>query len=195
MKKKRITNQENRRVSKHADFSAEIKATNENDLFNIINESKFDPFILILDQVQDPHNLGACLRSASAAGVDVVIAPKDRSVGLTSTVVSIASGAAEKIPFIQVTNLARTIEELKKYGLWLIGTSDDSSENIFETDLTGPIAIVMGSEGKGLRRLTKERCDRLIKIPMAETSAVECLNVSVATGITLYEVVKQRQKK
>jgi 23S rRNA (guanosine2251-2'-O)-methyltransferase len=148
------------------------------------------PFLLILDEVQDPHNLGACLRTAEGAGVDAVITSRDRSAGLTATVRKVASGAAESVPFIQVTNLARTLKWLKAEGVWLIGTAGEAEQGLYESDLSGPLGIVMGGEGKGMRRLTREQCDLLVSLPMAGT--VESLNVSVATGVTLYEVVRQR---
>jgi 23S rRNA (guanosine2251-2'-O)-methyltransferase len=148
------------------------------------------PFLLILDGVQDPHNLGACLRSADGAGVHGIIAPRDRSVALTPTVRKVASGAAETVPFIQVTNLARTLKWLKDEGVWLIGTAGEATQTLYEIDLRGALAIVMGGEGKGLRRLTREQCDILVKLPMA--GSVESLNVSVASAISLYEAVRQR---
>jgi len=147
-------------------------------------------FILILDEVQDPHNLGACLRSADAAGVDAVVIPSDNSVGLTSVVRKVASGAAESMPLFQVANLQRTISELQDQGVWIFGAAGESDRSLYEIDLKGPVAIVMGAEGRGLRRLTRERCDELYKLPMQ--GAVSSLNVSVATGISLYEVVRQR---
>ena len=146
----------------------------------------------MLDGVTDPHNLGACLRTAEGAGVHAVITPKDNAVGLTPAARKVASGAAETIPFIQVTNLVRTIEKLKKVGIWFIGTSDKATGDLYTYDFKTPSAIVMGAEGKGLRRLTEEHCDTLISIPMA--GQVSSLNVSVATGVCLYEVVRQRQK-
>jgi len=148
------------------------------------------PFLLILDEVQDPHNLGACLRTADGAGVDAVITPRDRSAGLNATVRKVASGAAESVPFIQVTNLARTLKWLKAEGIWLIGTAGEADKGLYEADLSGPLGVVMGGEGKGLRRLTREQCDLLVSLPMAGT--VESLNVSVATGVTLYEALRQR---
>lgn len=148
------------------------------------------PFFLILDGVEDPHNLGACLRVADAMGVHAVIAPKDRAVGLNATVRKVASGAAETIPFISVTNLARTIRELKEAGVFVIGTTMDSTSTLFNTKLDGPIALVLGAEGDGIRRLTAESCDALVTIPMF--GSVESLNVSVASGICLYEVRRQR---
>ncbi len=182
------------RKSKYANHSRLVKSGNEDRLFDIL-ENCSTPFLLILDQIQDPHNLGACLRSANAAGVDAVIAPKDRSVGITDVVINVASGAAEHTPFIQVTNLARVMDQLKEKNIWLIGTADDAPESIFNSNLSGAVALVMGSEGKGMRRLTRERCDKLVKIPMARNSKVECLNVSVATGVGLFEIVRQKSKK
>ncbi|MCU7843098.1 MAG: 23S rRNA (guanosine(2251)-2'-O)-methyltransferase RlmB [Candidatus Thiodiazotropha sp. (ex Monitilora ramsayi)] len=149
------------------------------------------PFLLILDEVQDPHNLGACLRTAEGAGVQAVITSRDRSVGLTPTVRKVASGATESIPFIQVTNLARTMKWLKAEGVWLVGTAGEADQGLYKTDLVGPLALVMGGEGKGLRRLTRENCDLLVSLPMA--GSVESLNVSVATGVALYEAVRQRR--
>jgi 23S rRNA (guanosine2251-2'-O)-methyltransferase len=148
------------------------------------------PFLLILDGVQDPHNLGACFRSADAAGVHAIIAPKDKAVGITPVVSKVACGAAETVPFIQVTNLARTMEMLKEQGVWLYGAAGEAEQTVYQTKLTGAIGIVMGAEGDGMRRLTRETCDVLLKIPMHGT--VSSLNVSVATGIFLFEVVRQR---
>lgn len=162
----------------------------EESISEILNASKV-PFVLILDCVQDPHNLGAILRTADGAGVDCVIAPKDKSVGLTETAQRVAVGAAESTPFIRVTNLSRTMKKLQNdHGIWLIGTSDKGTQTLYDMDLKGPIGIVMGAEGAGMRRLTEENCDHLIGIPMA--GKVDCLNVSVATGVCLYEVVRQR---
>jgi 23S rRNA (guanosine2251-2'-O)-methyltransferase len=151
---------------------------------------KNDVLLLILDGVQDPHNLGACLRSADAAGVDAVIAPKDRAVGLTSTVRKVACGAAESVPFIQVTNLARSMKQMQQAGVWIVGTAGEADALIYDTDLKGKLALVMGAEEKGMRRLTRETCDLLVKLPMA--GQVESLNVSVATGVCLFEAVRQR---
>ncbi len=150
------------------------------------------PFLLVLDGVTDPHNLGACLRTADAAGVQAVIAPRDRAVGLTPVACKVASGAAEHVPFIQVTNLARTLKRLRDaYGIWLVGTSGEADTVLYDTELKGPLALVMGAEGKGMRRLTREACDRLVRLPMA--GVVESLNVSVATGVCLFEAVRQRR--
>ena len=150
------------------------------------------PFLLVLDGVTDPHNLGACLRSAEAAGVSAVIVPKDKSVALTPTVRKVACGAAEIVPFFTVTNLARTLQALQQRGVWLFGAAGEAEQSLYEADLSGPIALVLGSEGKGLRRLTRENCDSLVAIPMA--GEVSSLNVSVSTGICLFEAVRQRQK-
>jgi len=148
------------------------------------------PLLLVLDGVQDPHNLGACLRSADAAGVAAVIVPRDRAAGLTPVVRKVAAGAAETVPLVPVVNLARTLRDLKERGLWLVGTDDAADKTLYDADLKGPLALVMGSEGEGMRRLTRECCDHLVSIPMA--GAVESLNVSVATGVALFEAVRQR---
>ena len=148
------------------------------------------PLFLVLDGVTDPHNLGACLRTAEAAGVNAVIIPKDKSAGLNPTVRKVASGAAESIPLVTVTNLARALEKLKALGVWIVGTDDGTTRSIFQQELTGSLAIVMGSEGNGLRRLTREKCDFLVSIPMA--GGISSLNVSVAAGVALFEAVRQR---
>jgi 23S rRNA (guanosine2251-2'-O)-methyltransferase len=158
------------------------------DVLDTLEET---PFLLILDGVTDPHNLGACLRVADAAGVHAVIAPKDRSVGLTATVMKVASGAAETVPYITVTNLARTLRELKDRNIWLVGADDEGDSSLFSAKLSGPLGWVMGAEGEGLRRLTRENCDTIVSIPMA--GAVESLNVSVASGICLFEARRQRE--
>lgn len=168
-----------------------VQSKDENQLLQQLDSLNEPAFLLVLDSVTDPHNLGACLRTADAAGVHGVIAPKDKAVGLTATVSKVACGAAESVPFYQVTNLARTMKELQDRGIWLYGTAGEASESVFKTDLKGSIAIVMGAEGKGLRRLTREACDHLIHIPMA--GDVSSLNVSVATGVCLFEAVRQRQ--
>ncbi|UQY43715.1 23S rRNA (guanosine(2251)-2'-O)-methyltransferase RlmB [Erwinia sp. PK3-005] len=149
------------------------------------------PLLLILDGVTDPHNLGACLRSADAAGVHAVIVPKDRSAALNATAKKVACGAAENVPLIRVTNLARTMRLLQEYHVWIIGTAGEATHEIWESKMTGPLALVMGAEGEGMRRLTREHCDDLIKLPMA--GSVSSLNVSVATGICLFEAVRQRR--
>lgn len=172
--------------------SLKQKQYHEKHIPDILNQLEKPAFILILDGVTDPHNLGACLRSADAAGVDMVIAPKDNAASLNATVRKVACGAAESVPFIAVTNLARTIKSLQDAGVWIYGTAGEAEKDIYNTDLSGSIAIVMGAEGDGMRRLTKETCDHLIKIPMA--GEVSSLNVSVATGVTLFEVVRQRSQ-
>ena len=146
--------------------------------------------LLVLDGVQDPHNLGACLRSADAAGVHAVIIPRDRAAGLTPVVFKVASGAAHAVPVFTVTNLARTLRSLKQAGIWLYGTSDQAPQSVYASDLTGPLALVLGGEGRGLRRLTADLCDFLVAIPMA--GVVESLNVSVAAGVMLFEARRQR---
>lgn len=182
----------------HQGMLAEVKISkqlSERDLFTLleqrIQDEKKPPFLLVLDEVQDPHNLGACLRSANAAGVDAVVIPQDRSVSLTPSVRKIAAGAAEMTPLFHVTNLATTLEKLKKFGVWCYGLDQSGRQLIYDTALTGALALVLGAEGKGLRRLTKARCDGLIAIPMA--GSVSSLNVSVAAGICLFEAVRQRQ--
>lgn len=162
----------------------------EADLAAIVEQQE-KPFILILDGVTDPHNLGAILRSADAAGVHAVVSPKDRSVKLTSVVRKVACGAAESVPFITVTNLARTLRELQEAGVWVVGTAGETDTSIYQADFKGPLALVLGAEGEGLRRLTRETCDSLVKIPMF--GSVSSLNVSVAAGICLFEAVRQRQ--
>jgi 23S rRNA (guanosine2251-2'-O)-methyltransferase len=179
--------------AKHQGVVARVqqpKAFEEADLMALLDGLDVPPFLLILDGVTDPHNLGACLRSADAAGVQAVIAPKDRAAPLTATAMKVASGAAEMVPYVQVVNLARTLRALQDRGIWLVGLDGYADQGLFELDLRGPLAIVMGAEGQGLRRLTKEHCDFLAKIPMAGT--VESLNVSVATGICLFEALRQR---
>lgn len=169
----------------------EAKMLTEHDLDDILQQQSA-PFLLILDGVTDPHNLGACLRSADAAGVHAVIVPKDNSVGLTPVVSKVACGAAEVIPLIQVTNLARTMALLKERGVWLIGAAGEATSSLYQTNLKGSLALAMGAEGKGLRRLTREHCDSLVSLPMA--GQVSSLNVSVAAGICLFEAVRQRSE-
>jgi len=150
------------------------------------------PLLLVLDGVQDPHNLGACLRSADAAGVTAVIVPRDRAAGLTPVVRKVAAGAAESLPLVQVTNLARALRDLKDLGVWIVGTEGEADKDLYSADLKGPLAIVMGAEGAGMRRLTRDLCDFTVGLPMLGT--VESLNVSVATGIVLYEALRQRRE-
>jgi len=160
----------------------------ENDLLNFVGEIS-QPKLLILDCIQDPQNLGACLRTACAAGIDAVILPKDKAAGLTPAVRKVACGAAEIVPICQVTNLARTMRELQNLGIWLVGLAGTAEQTIYETNLTGKIAIVAGAEHRGLRRLTQEHCDFMAAIPI--TGSIESLNVSVATGVALFELVRQ----
>lgn len=163
------------------------QANSLDDLLDSLSET---PLLLVLDGVTDPHNLGACLRVADGAGAQAVIAPKDHAAGINATVAKVASGAAETVPYFMVTNLARTLGELKERNIWCIGTSDDAPKTIFQVDLTGPVALVLGAEGDGMRQLTRKTCDELVRIPMK--GAVESLNVSVASGVCLYEALRQR---
>ncbi len=179
---------------RHQGVVARLKGSGafpEQDLDKLLENLDEPAFLLVLDGVQDPHNLGACLRSADGAGVHAVIVPRDRSVGLTPTVAKVASGAAGEVPLVRVTNLARTLNKLREHhGIWLVGTSGDAPRSLYEQDLRGPLALVMGAEGEGMRRLTTEACDYLVHLPMR--GGVESLNVSVATGICLYEALRQR---
>ena len=170
---------------------AEGDIRDEGYLLELVANSDVPPLLLVLDGITDPHNLGACLRTADAAGVSAVVAPKDKSVGITATVRKVAVGAAEAVPFVVVTNLARTLRKLQDAGLWVVGTSGDAEQEIYDVDLKGPLALVLGAEGEGMRRLTTECCDVLVKLPMAGT--VSSLNVSVASGVCLYEAVRQRR--
>jgi 23S rRNA (guanosine2251-2'-O)-methyltransferase len=179
--------------ARHQDVLADFSANNlraERDLDGLLAAIVGPPLILVLDGVQDPHNLGACLRTADAAGVHLVIMPKDRSAALTPSARRAASGAAEIITIVSVTNLARVLRSLKDQGVWLAASTDQAETSLYATDLTGPMAMVMGSEGQGVRRLTGELCDYHVRIPMLGT--VSSLNVSVATAICLYEIVRQR---
>ncbi len=172
----------------------EVTAPNlwsEADLMRFVENEEGPLLLLVLDGVTDPHNLGACLRSADAAGVQAVIVPKDKSADLTPTARKVACGAAEVVPFVRVTNIARALEGLKARGVWLYGAAGEAENSLYDSDLTGSIALVMGAEGAGLRRLTREACDHLVRLPMA--GSVSSLNVSVATGVCLFEVVRQRQ--
>jgi len=162
-------------------------------LDELLDRTEGAPLLLVLDGVTDPHNLGACLRSADAAGALAVIVPKDKSATLTPVVRKVACGAAEVIPLVAVTNLARTLEKLQQRGLWIVGTAGEAEVSIYDQDLTGPTILIMGAEGKGMRRLTREHCDYLVKLPMA--GSVSSLNVSVATGVCLFEAMRQRGAK
>lgn len=163
----------------------------DKQLLEAVKRCESAPLILVLDGVTDPHNLGACLRSADAAGVLAVVVPKDGSADITPVAAKVACGAAESVPLVRVTNLARALDDLKALGVWIYGTAGEAEQEVFGTDFSGPAAIVLGAEGSGLRRLTRERCDFLVKLPMA--GVVSSLNVSVATGICLFEVVRQRR--
>lgn len=167
-----------------------LKIQNETYLDELLDSLEEDPLLLVLDGVTDPHNLGACIRSADAAGVQVVIAAKNNAAPLNATVAKVACGAADVIPYVQVTNLARTLQYLQQRGIWVAGTSGAAEQTLYQSSLTGPLALVMGAEGKGMRRLTQENCDFLLKIPMA--GEVSSLNVSVATGVCLFEAQRQR---
>ena len=159
-------------------------------LLEALEADGIPPLLLVLDGVTDPHNLGACLRVADGAGAHAVIAPKDHAVGINATVAKVASGAAETVPYFMVTNLARTLGELKERNIWVIGTSDDAPKTLYQVDLKGPVALVLGAEGDGMRQLTRKTCDELVGIPMK--GGVESLNVSVASGVCLYEALRQR---
>lgn len=178
----------------HQGLAARCRLSNaldEHGLFDLLDRLQEPPFLLILDSVTDPHNLGAVLRSADAAGVHAVVTTRDKSVGLTPVVRRVAVGAAEVMPFAQVTNLARLLKQLQERQVWIVGTElDDTAKSLYETDLKGPLALVMGAEGPGLRRLTRENCDQLVYIPMQ--GDVQSLNVSVAAGVCLFEALRQR---
>jgi len=160
------------------------------NLDELLDAIEGPPLLLVLDGITDPHNLGACLRVADGAGAHAVIAPKDRAVGLNATAAKVASGAADTVPYITVTNLARALRQLQERDIWLIGTDDSAEKSLYDADFSGPAALVMGSEGEGMRRLTRETCDLLVRVPMC--GAVESLNVSVASGVCLYEARRQR---
>ena len=177
----------------HQGVVAEVRPSvplDENSLLDLLTRTGSPALVLVLDGVSDPHNLGACLRTADAAGATAVVAPRDRAASLTPVVRKVAAGAAETVPFAQVTNLARALRDMKQAGLWIGGTAGDGEKSIYEADLSGPLALVMGSEGRGLRRLTRENCDFTLRMPMQ--GAVASLNVSVAAGIALYEALRQR---
>jgi 23S rRNA (guanosine2251-2'-O)-methyltransferase len=179
-------------TARHQGVVARVTALKmQHSLDEVLDGVSGAPLVLVLDGVTDPHNLGACLRVADGAGAHAVVAPKDHAVGLNATVAKVASGAAETVPYLMVTNLARTLNELKERDLRVIGTSDDAAATVFEADLRGPVALVLGAEGAGLRQLTRRTCDELVRIPMA--GAVESLNVSVAAGVCLYEALRQRR--
>ncbi len=170
---------------------AAAKTWDEHDLLELIEAAEGKALLLVLDGVQDPHNLGACLRSAAAAGATAVVFPKDKAVQLNATVRKTSAGAADTLPVFSVTNLSRTLRDLQKAGVWIYGLAGDAEASLYAIDLKGNVALVLGSEGDGLRRLTRENCDQLVKIPMP--GQFESLNVSVATGVALFEAVRQRQ--
>ncbi|MDQ3511599.1 MAG: 23S rRNA (guanosine(2251)-2'-O)-methyltransferase RlmB [Pseudomonadota bacterium] len=172
---------------------AAAKTWDENELEGLIQAAAGRALVLVLDGVQDPHNLGACLRSAAAAGATAVLIPKDKSVQVNATVRKTSAGAADSVPVIPVTNLARALRDLQQLGVWLYGLAGDAEASLYSIDLRGNVALVLGGEADGLRRLTRENCDQLVKIPMPGGTSVESLNVSVATGVTLFEAVRQRQ--
>lgn len=169
-----------------------LKSWDEQDLVQALGQILGDPLLLILDGVTDPHNLGACLRTADAAGVHAVIIPKDRAAVVDGVVRKVAAGAAEFVPIASVTNLARTVDRLKEQGIWVVGTDGEAQKTLYAADLKRPLALVLGAEGGGMRRLTRERCDFLVRIPMA--GQVESLNVSVAAGVALFEACRQRSQ-
>jgi 23S rRNA (guanosine2251-2'-O)-methyltransferase len=175
----------------HQGVAARVQAVPAaHSLDDLLDQVEGPPLLLVLDGVTDPHNLGACLRVADGAGVHAVIAPKDHAAGINATVAKVASGAAETVPYFMVTNLARTLGELKERNIWCIGASDDAPKTLYQADLKGPVALVLGAEGTGMRQLTRKTCDELVSIPMR--GAVESLNVSVASGVCLYEALRQR---
>ena len=181
-------------TTRHKGVVARVEAlAPSHSLDDVLDAAGPAPLVLVLDGVTDPHNLGACLRVADGAGAHAVVAPKDHAVGINATVAKVASGAAETVPYLMVTNLARSLNELKDRDLRIVGTSDDAERTIYDIDLTGPVALVLGAEGPGMRQLTRKTCDELVRIPMA--GAVESLNVSVAAGVCLYEALRQRRAK
>lgn len=176
---------------RHQGVVARVEVIQKSNSLDDLLDGLTEPaLLLVLDGITDPHNLGACLRVADGAGVHAVIAPKDHAVGINATVAKVASGAAETVPYFMVTNLARTLNELKERNIWCIGTSDDAPKTVYQVDLKGPVALVLGAEGDGMRQLTRKTCDELVSIPMK--GAVESLNVSVASGVCLYEALRQR---
>jgi 23S rRNA (guanosine2251-2'-O)-methyltransferase len=178
--------------ARHQGVAARVSAMQMKlDLVEVLENISGPALLLVLDGVQDPHNLGACLRVADAFGVHAVIAPKDRAVGITPVVSKVASGAAETVPYIPVTNLARTLREVKELGIWIVGADESGATNLYDARLSGPLAWVLGAEGEGMRRLTREHCDELVRIPMS--GSVESLNVSVASGVCLGETFRQRR--
>ncbi len=178
------------RLNRHLTGSVSVPLFDENGILEEIEKLEEDPFLLLLDGVEDPHNLGACLRTADAAGVHAVIAPKKGSTGLTETVRRIACGGADQVPYVRVPNLNNFIRQLKDMNIWCVATSDRGEDDLYQASMTGPLALIMGAEGKGVKRLTAELSDTLIHIPMF--GSVDCLNLSVATGVCLFEAIRQR---
>lgn len=172
-------------------WASSLPEYNESHLLALLESSKQPALILILDGITDPHNLGACLRTADATGVDFVVIPKDKSASITPVVSKVACGAAESVPLVRVTNLVRSIKLLKEHGVWVYGAAGEATSTLYQTDCTGAVAVVLGAEGEGLRRLTRENCDSLFSLPML--GSVDSLNVSVATGVSLYEILRQRK--
>ena len=189
MKTKRTQPSHQPRANRHSETAGPVPHLSEDDLYDLIIAAD-KPLLLILDEVTDPHNLGACLRSANAAGALAIVTPRHHTAGVTETVIRVSCGAAATTPVVQVTNLARSMKKLQELGMWLVGTDDTAPKTIHEIDLRGSIGLVMGAEGSGMRRLTREGCDFLARIPMNGT--VPCLNVSVASGVCLFEAVRQR---
>lgn len=180
------------RLNRHVAQATTLPQYDEEDILESLQNPDHNPLLLLLDGVEDPHNLGACLRTADAAGVDVVVAPKKGSTGLTETARRIACGGADHVPYVRVANLNNFIRKIADLGIRCIATADRADAGLYQTDLTGPLAMVMGVEGKGVRRLTADLCDATVSIPMSGTGRVDCLNLSVATGVCLFEVVRQR---
>jgi len=180
-----------KRAPRHSTGSPVVQLSDEADLYQRLDETE-NPLVLVLEGVQDPHNLGACIRTASGAGVTAVIAPKKGSCGITDTVRDVACGGTEDVPFLKVGNLSQTLRKLKERDFILLGTTDRGGASLYDCDLKGPLVVVLGSEGWGLRKKTADLCDYLVRIPMA--GQVDCLNVSVSAGVCLYEVVRQRLK-
>lgn len=178
---------------RHQDVLASVRtraAADERDLPDLVAAAGGQALLLVLDGVTDPHNLGACLRSAAAAGATAVVVPKDRSAPLNGAARKAAAGGAESVPLVRVTNLARAMEQLRRDGVWIVGLAGEAGQSLYERDLTGPLALVLGAEGEGMRRLTREHCDFLVRIPI--DAAMESLNVSVAAGVCLFEARRQR---
>lgn len=180
------------RLNRHLAQAIQVPQLSESDVLQQLESADHTPFLLLIDRVEDPHNLGACLRTADAAGVDFVIAPQKGSTGLTETVRRVACGGADHVPYVRVPNLNNFVRQLKARGIWCVATADQAGPELYDVDLTGPFALVMGAEGLGVRRLTAELCDATVRIPMR--GHVDCLNLSVATGVCLFEALRQRSR-